>query len=128
MQTGAMSPTVNIVEGGATSRGRSGLVGPLGTPCITLVFAQFALDLSVFLKKPMDIVSAAHCRPLGFISDNAGNICNAVEMQPNTLQLNCLAHSAELLVKDLNAMWPGMYACPSLRMGFGAEREAERWP
>ena len=85
---------------------------------ITPFFLQFALDISVFLKKAMDIVTTAQCRPLGFITDNAGNICNAVEMQPNTVQLNCLAHSAELLVKDLNALWPGLQASDILILSF----------
>ena len=77
-------------------------------PFLSHLFPQFALDISAFLKKAADLVAAASCCPIGFITDNAGHICNAVEMQPDTMQLNCLEHSAELLVKDINSLWPGL--------------------
>ena len=45
---------------------------------------------------------------LGVCTDNASNMRAATKLVPGTIWLGCMAHSAELLSRDLWALFPGV--------------------
>ena len=82
-------------------------------------FTQTAANLKIFLQKCVTLVQSVECRVIAIVSDNASNISKAIgdlAVETGVIRLNCLAHSAELLVKSFTSIHtsPFLYFPPPL--------------
>lgn len=65
-------------------------------------------NIANWMQKQVDWAATKGCSIIAIIADNANNVQAAGRLIQDKIVLNCLSHSAELLVGDLWGMWPGV--------------------
>ena len=72
------------------------------------VVRQTAENLKEYVKK---VIEQVPCKVVAICSDNGANMVKAlqlIEEETGILATNCMAHSAQLLLKDLATVWPSL--------------------
>ena len=67
-------------------------------------------ELLNFLNQCVGTVESVNSRVVAIVGDNAANLQAAMRgLEHKLVPLSCLSHCAELLVKDLNNVWPTIF-------------------
>jgi hypothetical protein len=89
-----------------TAHGMRGGGRPLVVAIERLVERHTADNLQVVMEKVVAYVEALQCKVVAIATDNAENFKNAASAVKGVLSLPCLAHAANLLLKNVYDLWP----------------------